>query len=89
MCPNLYGSQKIVLNFVNPGQCQKSIVKSYHFDCVICTVNVTAETLVLNKDLPSKEQGFSLLLAGDVGKMEIFPALSKGFSQHEARQFLV
>ena len=38
------------------------------------TVNVTGETLVLNKYFPSKKKGFIQHKAGKVGKIGIFPA---------------
>ena len=37
------------------------------------TVNVTGETLVLDKNLPSIKQGFAQLSAGKVGKMRFVP----------------
>ena len=43
------------------------------------TVNATGETLVLNKDFPSIKQGFYQHNGGKVGKIVIFPALSKYF----------
>ena len=43
------------------------------------TVNATGETLVLNKDFPSIKQGFYQQNGGKVGKIVIFPALSKYF----------
>ena len=43
------------------------------------TVNATGETLVLKKDFPSKKQGFYQHNGGKVGKIVIFPALSKYF----------
>ena len=45
----------------------------------ISTVNATGETLVLNKDFPSIKQGFYQHNGGKVGKIVIFPALSKYF----------
>ena len=46
---------------------------------VAYTVNATGETLVLNKDFPSIKQGFCQHNGGKVGKIVIFPALSKYF----------
>ena len=52
-----------------------------------CTVNVTGETLVLNKSLPSIKQGFSRHYAGKVSKI-VFPNKKQEFIQHKAGQFL-
>ena len=38
------------------------------------TVNVTGETLVLNKNFPSIKQGFTLLLARKIVKIGFAPA---------------
>ena len=38
------------------------------------TVNVTAKTLVLNNGFPSVKQEFCQHKAGEVGKIEFFPA---------------
>ena len=39
-----------------------------------CTVNVTGETLVLNKNFSSRKQGFTQHQAGTVGQSGLAPA---------------
>jgi len=54
----------------NPKRYHCAFVRPY-------TANVTGETLVLNKDLPSIKKGFSQHKAVKVGKIKIFQAQSK------------
>ena len=53
-----------------------------------CTVNVTGETVVPNKNFPNKKQRFSLHKAGKVGKIGDFPSIKQGLSQNRAGEIL-